>query len=113
MPEAVIVEPGPKLEEPPTLSPKRPPRSSIVILAIVVCVVLVIALLLFFRSPTQNKTSLTQPSTAALDGEIRIKGTTEASQSRTIVVPSLAGQSVPVLTVTRLIPSGARVKRGD
>jgi multidrug resistance efflux pump len=113
MPDAVIVEPGPKLEEPPTLSPKRPPRSSILILAGVVCVAIVFAFLLFSRSSPQNKPTPTGPSTAGLDGEIRIKGTTEASQSRTIVAPSLAGQSVPVLTVTRLIPSGARVKRGD
>ena len=112
MPE-VLVEPRPELQEPPTLSPKRPRRSSIAIIASVVCIALVLAWLLLSRPSTQVKPSTAQATAAAADDQIRIKGTTEAAQSRTIVVPSLAGQSVPVLTVTRLIVSGTRVKRGD
>jgi hypothetical protein len=44
---------------------------------------------------------------------LRLKGTTEAVQSRAILAPLLAGQSVGTLTITRIAQVGARVKRGD
>ena len=44
---------------------------------------------------------------------LRLKGTTEAVQSRAILAPLLAGQQVPTLTIVRMTPGGTRVKRGD
>jgi HlyD family secretion protein len=44
---------------------------------------------------------------------LRLKGTTEAVESRAILAPLLAGQQVPTLTIIRLAPAGSRVKRGD
>jgi multidrug efflux pump subunit AcrA (membrane-fusion protein) len=44
---------------------------------------------------------------------LRLKGTTEAVQSRAIVAPLLAGQQVGTLTIIRMAPAGARVKKGD
>jgi multidrug resistance efflux pump len=44
---------------------------------------------------------------------LRLNGTTEAVQSRSILAPQLAGQQVGILTITRLAPAGSRVKRGD
>jgi multidrug efflux pump subunit AcrA (membrane-fusion protein) len=44
---------------------------------------------------------------------LRLKGTTEAVQSRAILAPLLAGQQVPTLTIIRLAPGGARVQQGD
>jgi multidrug efflux pump subunit AcrA (membrane-fusion protein) len=44
---------------------------------------------------------------------LRLKGTTEAVQSRAILAPLLAGQQVPTLTIIRLAPGGTRVKQGD
>jgi multidrug efflux pump subunit AcrA (membrane-fusion protein) len=44
---------------------------------------------------------------------LRLKGTTEAVQSRAILAPLLAGQQVPTLTIIRLTPAGTRVKQGD
>lgn len=44
---------------------------------------------------------------------LRLKGTTEAVQSRSISAPMLAGQQVSTLTIVRMTPGGRRVKRGD
>jgi multidrug resistance efflux pump len=44
---------------------------------------------------------------------MRLKGTTEAVQSRSILAPLLAGQTVRSLTIIHLLPAGARVKKGD
>jgi HlyD family secretion protein len=44
---------------------------------------------------------------------LRLKGTTEAVQSRSILAPLLAGQQVPTLTIIRFTPAGTRVTQGD
>lgn len=44
---------------------------------------------------------------------LRLKGTTAAVQSRAILAPLLSGQQVGTLTITKLMPGGRRVKRGD
>ncbi len=44
---------------------------------------------------------------------IRLKGTTEAVESRAILAPLLAGQQVSTLTIVRMAASGSRVKKGD
>lgn len=44
---------------------------------------------------------------------LRLKGTTMAAEARSIAAPLLAGQQISTLTITHLIPSGTRVKRGD
>ena len=44
---------------------------------------------------------------------LRLKGTTEAVETRTVLAPLLAGQQVSTLTITRLARAGSQVKRGD
>jgi multidrug resistance efflux pump len=44
---------------------------------------------------------------------LRLKGTTEAIESRAILAPVLSGQQVASLTITKLVPAGSHVKRGD
>ncbi|HTS35873.1 MAG TPA: efflux RND transporter periplasmic adaptor subunit [Candidatus Solibacter sp.] len=44
---------------------------------------------------------------------LRLKGTTEAVQSRAILAPLLSGQQVGTLTIVHLTPAGTRVKQGD
>ena len=44
---------------------------------------------------------------------LRLRGTTEAVQTRAILAPLLAGQQVGTLTITRLAQGGNPVKRGD
>ncbi len=61
------------------------------------------------RKSPQDRSGLLERSALML----RLKGTTEAVQSRAILAPLLAGQQVGILTITRLAPGGSRVKRGD
>jgi HlyD family secretion protein len=75
--------------------------------------ILGIVLLVVTRSkpPTIRKSA---QSTSRIPTQfLRLKGTTEAVQSRSILAPLLAGQQVPTLTITRLMPAGTRVKQGD
>jgi multidrug resistance efflux pump len=50
---------------------------------------------------------------AASAQTLRLKGMTGAVEARTIMAPTLAGQQVGRLTITKLAASGARVKKGD
>jgi HlyD family secretion protein len=59
-------------------------------------------------SGLQSSSGLTNSSRA-----LRLKGTTEAVQSRAILAPLLAGQQVSTLTITKLTLGGSRVKHGD
>lgn len=43
----------------------------------------------------------------------RVTGTTEAVRMRTIVAPMLENQQFGTLTITKLVPGGTRVRRGD
>jgi HlyD family secretion protein len=56
-------------------------------------------------------------STSALSNNpgqvLRLKGTTEAVQSRAILAPLLSGQQVGSLTIIHLTPAGTKVKKGD
>jgi HlyD family secretion protein len=44
---------------------------------------------------------------------VRLKGMTAAVAARSIMAPLIAGQQVGTLTITKLVPSGTRVKHGD
>jgi biotin carboxyl carrier protein len=81
---------------------------------VVAAVALVIGIVLVVtrsRIPTVGKSA---HSAADIPVQVlRLKGTTEAVQSRSILAPLLAGQQVPTLTIIRLASAGTRVKRGD
>jgi multidrug resistance efflux pump len=62
-------------------------------------------------APLQN--SATPVGSEAVEPSLRLKGTTEAIQSRGILAPALSGQQTGSLTITKLIATGSRVKRGD
>ena len=49
----------------------------------------------------------------AQSGPIRMHGTVEAVRSRTVIVPRLAGQTLPNLVITYLVAPGKPVKPGD
>ncbi len=44
---------------------------------------------------------------------LRLSGAVQAVHSRAIVAPSIAGQSSGVLVITKLVPAGTRVRKGD
>ena len=80
-------------------------------LVVVLAAVAVLWLLSVRKVPASaNRAS----SSASLPGQIlRLKGTTEAVQSRAILAPLLAGQQVGTLTIVRMAPAGTKIKKGD
>ncbi len=116
-PEAVMPEVAPPSEQPqsPPLVPEPKQRHwvpPVVVVCIVALVVGAIALLLSRTNSSRTQRATT--SSSNIPGQVlRLKGTTEAVQSRAILAPVLEGQQVNTLTLVRLAPAGIRVKRGD
>lgn len=93
-----------------TTGPGRRRLALILALAIVAAVALVAVVLRNRTSPSsQSWYKLAQPSERIL----RLKGTTEAVESRAILAPLISGQQVGTLTIVHLIAAGTRVKKGD
>jgi len=100
----------PEPSQPDSEQPRRL-RGWMVLVAIVA--VLGIILLVAMRSKTPT-TSSHAGASANLPGQVlRLKGTTEAVQSRAILAPLLAGQQVGTLTIIRMAPAGTKIKKGD
>jgi len=82
-------------------------------------VVLTVLLLGTLLAVLKRRTSphLTDKADVALSSSLaatlRLKGTTEAVHSRSIMSPMLSGEHVGALTITKLAGSGTHVKRGD
>ena len=90
----------------------RKPRWFLWALAAAALLVLVgLSFLLKSRTPQPAKS----PNTASENPEqiLRLKGTTEAVESRAILAPMLSGQQFSALTVVHLARGGTRVKKGD
>jgi HlyD family secretion protein len=110
--ESSLAQPEPP-STPPAENENRPTRwrrwVAIAAAASVVAIVVLIANR--GKTPTISKaahSAITIPTQV-----LRLKGTTEAVQSRAILAPLLAGQQVPTLTIIHLTPAGTRVKQGD
>ncbi len=76
----------------------------------------VIAVLLLVKKARTPREGVAPQSSIVHTGTsqtLRLKGMTEAVQARAILAPLLAGQQVGTLTITKLVPSGTRVKQGD
>ncbi len=101
--------------ERPDLAPQLPPRrrrTRVVLLIVAATFVIagVVAVVQRSRTPaSENPSNAISPD---LPQTLRLRGTTEAVQSRAILAPLLEGQQIPTLTIVRLIPSGTWVKRG-
>src|SRR5882724_10049308 len=83
-----------------------------VIAVAVVILVAAIGLVMVRRSPKPAGPWRSQ-SNVAPSRRLRLKGTTEAVHMRSILAPTLAGQFVATLTITKLATSGSTVKQGD
>ena len=99
--------------EPPRKGPGRNPVRVWVVLAVSVAVLLPIILALVTRTRPTTASNHPQSSSNNPGQVLRLKGTTEAIQSRAILAPLLAGQQVGTLTIIRLAPAGTKVKKGD
>jgi HlyD family secretion protein len=81
---------------------------------VMVAAAAVIGAIFFVGMRSKTPAAATSAQSASASPQVlRLKGTTEAVQSRAILAPQLAGQSVPTLTIVHLTPSGTRVKKGD
>ena len=85
------------------------------ILFVAVAALVVVAL--FSMNARKNRLSGSSPQStnapADTSRSMRLKGTTEAVQTRAILAPLLAGQQVGTLSITKLALAGSRVKPGD
>jgi len=111
-PENADLQPGIDCDaKPPLLRRAR-------LFVLVLIIGFVIGTMLWMRLRSNEVTaskSWSTPSAQFAHSEqvLRLKGTTEAVQSRSIAAPVLAGQHVGMLTITRLAAGGSHVKRGD
>lgn len=65
------------------------------------------------KSGTRGAGSSSLSGPTPTQSVLRLRGMTAAVQARSIQAPLIAGQQVGTLTITKLTPSGTRVKRGD
>jgi multidrug efflux pump subunit AcrA (membrane-fusion protein) len=115
--QAPLVEPG--TEPAPALEPtreqqgwwhKKPWR---VLIAVIVLCVLATFLWLTGHNKAPVPGSQISSSPADINGELRLKGTTQAVRTRAIQAPLLAGEKEGTLTITNLRAAGSSVKQGD
>jgi HlyD family secretion protein len=87
----------------------------ILLVAVVALVVGGLALVRMKARKNQASGSSPQLTNALADAArpLRLRGTTEAVQTRAILAPLLAAQQVGTLSITKLALAGSRVKRGD
>jgi HlyD family secretion protein len=105
--------------EPPLPDDPRPRwrRSRVIAVTLVTALVVVVAIGVTFLASTSGKVA--PPAThahwlaVAPEQILRLKGTTEAVESRAILAPLLAGQQVSTLTIIHMAPGGTKVKKGD
>ncbi|MGB9146184.1 MAG: HlyD family efflux transporter periplasmic adaptor subunit [Acidobacteriaceae bacterium] len=110
-----MTEPAPVPPSHPETAPKRSPRriayQGLVVVAALAAILFILRFAHRSRSSTKSSASSANPEQSI--GALRLTGKTEAVESRSILAPLLAGQQVGTLTITWLVPSGTRVKRGD
>lgn len=103
---------GPRPEA--TLDHEPPPnRWRVWIIVATSAMAVGLLLTLALRSRHAAKSSISASIQGRSSRILRLKGTTEAVQSRAILAPMLAGQQVHTLTIIHLTTGGTRVKKGD
>ena len=98
---------------PPAENENRPTRWRRWVAIAAAASVVAIVVLIANRGKTPTISKAAHSATPIQTQVLRLKGTTEAVQSRAILAPLLAGQQVPTLTIIHLTPAGTRVKQGD
>jgi hypothetical protein len=95
------------------LNPSRRLRLSAGLVLVSLFLGIAVLMVLHYRVP-KNTGIMHAVLTPTSDFQLlRLKGTTAAMEARAIEVPLLAGQQIGTPTITHLIPSGTRVKRGE
>jgi len=117
---AVAEKPRP-IETPSATPPKPPPsKGKFLWLGAGVVVVLVAVVWVISSARKSANTAAVQvaPSTAVVERRdfarlLRLTGTTQAVEAHAVLAPRIAGQQFGSLVVTKLVPAGTRVKKGD
>jgi HlyD family secretion protein len=117
----VPVETGPAKpfrSPPPQLVPRQPPRPKAIYIATILAVLVAAAAALVRHHANVAATVNGQTETAPARTEdfvkvLRLTGTTGAVRSRPILAPTLEGAQLSSMVLTKLMPAGARVKKGD
>jgi HlyD family secretion protein len=94
-------------------TPTPQPGKWLVGLATVLVLAAVLGFVLHRASAPPTHSTVASPIGNNIGQGLRLKGITEATHARAILAPLLSGQQVGVLTITKLLPPGARVRRGD
>jgi HlyD family secretion protein len=104
----------------PDAADKPPPRLSARVLVVAIACMLGVAglvtsLYLHHRAGGEGHgtSSASIHPASSTRQTVRLKGTTASVSARSIMAPLIAGAQVGTLTITKLIPSGTRVKQGD
>ncbi|HUJ30404.1 MAG TPA: efflux RND transporter periplasmic adaptor subunit [Candidatus Acidoferrum sp.] len=103
----------PPLQQPP--NPRKFPWVTVVtVIALITGVALLAALRHGTTSPTDApQTETTVAVTKDFVSVLRLTGTTEAVRSRPMLAPRLEGAQLGSMVVTRLTPTGTRVRQGE
>ncbi|PYX81837.1 MAG: hypothetical protein DMG70_17600 [Acidobacteria bacterium] len=110
---AVSPEVAPEPIGPPLATPPPRPQKWLVAVAIVLVLAAVLGFVLRKTTAPRTYSRVASPIGNNIGPGLRLKGITEAIQARAILAPMLSGQQVGILTITKLLPAGARVRRGD
>jgi HlyD family secretion protein len=101
---------------PPQLVPRKPPRPKGIYIATIVAVLVAGAAALVRHHPNVAATVNGQTAPARTEDFVkvlRLTGATGAVRSRPILAPTLEGAQLSSMVLTKLMPAGARVKKGD
>lgn len=106
---------GPALEPVP---PSHPVFRRTTWIATAAVVLLLLVSIFAVKHYFSNRSVAAQAGTVTARTEnfvkfLRLTGTTEAVHERPILVPTLEGAQVGQLVITRIVPTGTRVKKGD
>lgn len=107
--------------EVPESPPPAPRRRGLLVAALIGLAVVGLVVWMLVRrraADTASTSAETAPGTAVVARRdflrsVRLTGTTEAVQSRAILVPQLTGQQFSELVITKLVHAGIKVKQGD
>ncbi len=119
----VITEPQIEREAPPILPPEpalrreppsRGPKFVILILAVLVCAAVALWL---WRARVSSPVSAAVHTAVVVRKDfvstLRLSGTVAAVQAISIGAPRIAGSTIEQLTITKLLPAGTKVHKGD
>jgi multidrug efflux pump subunit AcrA (membrane-fusion protein) len=115
--QAPLVEPGtepsPALESTSEQQGWWHKKRWLLLIAAILLYILATSLWLTGHNKAPVPGSLISSSPADTNGELRLKGTTQAVRTRSIQAPLLAGEKEGTLTITNLRAAGSSVKQGD